>query len=207
MVKKLTLKDIAELSGVSLTTASMYINGKAEKYKLAKATCERIEQIIQKYNFQPNVHARAIAGKKTFLIGIIISGTLNRSFWIDILAGIEATVAAAGSHIILSVVHNCTSSDDMLATFKFMVGKGVDGIIFASLRSDKNVFAYLEELYRQKPLVSLTVPTAGIPSVYNDNATGGKHAAEYLYNAGHRSIAYIGIHEHPDRRNIAFLTI
>jgi LacI family transcriptional regulator, galactose operon repressor len=204
MVKKLTLKDIAELSGVSLTTASMYINGKAEKYKIAKTTCERIEKVIQKNRFQPNIHARAIAGKKTFLVGVIISGVLNRSFWIDILAGIEATVASAGYHIILSVVSNCTNNDEMLETFDFLVSKGVDGIIFASLHNDKTLTGYLKELYRQKPLVSITVPITGIPAVYNDNATGGKAVAEYLYHAGHRKIAYIGIHEHPDLRNIAF---
>ena len=204
MGKKLTLKDIAELSGVSLTTASMYINGKAEKYKIAKTTCERIEKIIQKHKFQPNIHARAIAGKKTFLIGVIISGELNRSFWMDILAGIEATMAPLGYHILLSVVHTKSNQAEMLKTFEFAVNKGVDGIIFATLHPDETVTEYLQELYRQKPLVSITVPTAGIPSIYNDNVAGGQAAAEYLYTAGHRKIAYIGIHEHPDQRNVAF---
>lgn len=205
MVKKLTLKDIAELSGVSLTTASMYINGKAEKYKIAKTTCERIEKVIQKYNFQPNIHARAIAGKKTLLVGVIISGQLNYSFWIDILAGIEATVAPQGFHLLLSVVHSRKDNEEMLKTLKFTANKGVDGIIFAALHPNEKIIKYCHDLYQQKPLVSITVPMAKIPSVYNDNAAGGKAAAEYLYQAGHRKIAYIGIQEHPDRRNTAFI--
>ena len=67
--KRLTLKDIAAKAGVSLTAASMFLNGKAKKYNLADATCERIEQTIRDNNFIPNFHARAIASRQTMLIG------------------------------------------------------------------------------------------------------------------------------------------
>ncbi|MCF6177160.1 MAG: LacI family transcriptional regulator [Victivallaceae bacterium] len=204
MKEKLTLKDIAELSGVSLTTASMYINGKAKQYRIAQSTCERIKQVIEKHKFHPNTHARAIAGKKTFLLGVIISGQLNYSFWMDILDGIEATVAAQGYHLLLSVVRATKDNDEMLKILEFTVNKGVDGIIFASLHSNEMLTTYLKKLSQQKPLVSVTVPTTDIPAVYNDNAAGGRTAAEYLYQTGHRKIAYIGIHEHPDQRNVAF---
>ena len=61
--KRLTLKDIAAKAGVSLTAASMFLNGKAKKYNLADATCDRIEQTMRENNFVPNFHARAIASK------------------------------------------------------------------------------------------------------------------------------------------------
>jgi LacI family transcriptional regulator, galactose operon repressor len=202
MNKKLTLKDIAGLAGVSLSTASAYINDKAKKYRISQNTCDRLEAIIKKYNFQPNTHARAIAGKKTLLIGVILAGEINSSFWMDILSGIETTIAPTGYHILLSVAYK--SNAETLKAFDFTINKGVDGIIFASLFQDKTKIKYLNELYSQKAMVSITNLTPGIPSACNDNASGGKATAEYLYSAGHRKIAYIGVNNYPDKRDVAF---
>jgi DNA-binding LacI/PurR family transcriptional regulator len=80
--RRLTLKNIAEKAGVSLTAASMCLNGKAKKYNLADTTCERIEKVIRKNNFVPNLHARAIASKQTFLIGVLLRDSLEASFWL-----------------------------------------------------------------------------------------------------------------------------
>ena len=55
--RKPTLKSIAEMAGVSLAAASMYLNAKTKKYKLANVTCERIEKVMRKNNFIPNFHA------------------------------------------------------------------------------------------------------------------------------------------------------
>lgn len=202
MTKVLTLQDIADKAGVSLTTASMYINGKAEKYKISKATCERIAKVIEANNYNPNIHARAIAGKKTYLIGVIIAGGIDSSFWLDIVAGIEEKITPFNYHMILSVSHY--NADTERKSIEFMNLKGVDGFIYSPSSLGKNL-DMINKLKKKKPFVSITSPVVGTPSVYNDNATGGKLAAGYLYSNGHRKTAYIGSLENGDGRGSAFV--
>jgi DNA-binding LacI/PurR family transcriptional regulator len=191
MKKKLTLKDIAEKAGVSLTTASMYLNGKAEKYKISKATCERIEKIIRENNFNPNIHARAIAGKKTYLIGVVTVGAINKSFWFDIISGIEETITPYKYHMILSVSHY--DAEKELEALKFMKTKSVDGLIVGPvIANDKNNHAFLRKASKEIPLVIVSAKLKGLSCACNDEKTGGELAADCLYGKGHRKIACIG---------------
>lgn len=203
MSKALTLQDIADKAGISLTTASMYINGKAEKYNIAKTTCERIAKVIAENSYNPNIHARAIAGKKTYLIGVIIAGGIDSSFWLDIVAGIEEKITPFNYHMILSVSHYNVETERK--SIEFMNAKGVDGFIYSPTMPGKNL-DIINKLKKEKPFVSVTLPVNGIPSVYNDNSKGGQLAAEYFFSNGHQKIAYIGKHDvRTDMRGDAFV--
>lgn len=203
--KKISIKDIAKEAGVSVTTASFYINGKAKQYKLAEKTCEKIEAVIRKYNYVPNIHARAIQSNRTFLLGLIVPGSVNRSFWIDIISGIEEIVSKHKYHLILSISH--FNKDEELEAFRFMQSKGVDGYIFCPVFNGSNHNQkYITSLCEEKPVVSITFPYEGLASIYNDNRLGGQLVAEYLYKKGHRKLAYIGhIEEKYDFRGKAFV--
>ncbi|EGH31830.1 DNA-binding transcriptional regulator FruR, partial [Pseudomonas syringae pv. japonica str. M301072] len=48
------LSDIARLAGVSVTTASYVINGKAEKQRISPATVERVKAVVEQHDFRPN---------------------------------------------------------------------------------------------------------------------------------------------------------
>lgn len=203
MTKALTLQDIADKAGVSLTTASMYINGKAGKYNISKATCERIAKVIAENNYNPNIHARAIAGKKTYLIGVIIAGGIDSSFWLDIVAGIEEKITPFNYHMILSVSHYDVGAERK--SIEFMDSKGVDGFIYSPAMPGENM-DLISRLKKKKPFVSITLPVDGIPSVYNDNSKGGELAAGYFFKNGHRRIAYIGkLDERTDMRGDSFV--
>lgn len=184
--KRVTLKDIAEAAGVSLTAASMYLNGKAKQYNLADATCERIEKAIREKKFVPNFHARAIAAKRTCLAGVLISTPLESSFWLNIISAMEEVFRRADYHILLSISHG--SRERELSSLNFMRMKGVDGIILNPLNSAEKILDAANGL----PLVTLNRKLEGLPGVWNDNYHGGSLAAEYLLRRGHRRIAYIG---------------
>ena len=188
--KRLTLKDIAAKAGVSLTAASMFLNGKAKKYNLADATCERIEQVMRDNNFVPNFHARAIASKQTMLIGVLIYDKIETSFWLNILSGIEETLAAKNYHMLFSVSHS--SPERELESIRFMCTKGVDGLIIAPVSGAVNNFEYLRELNKTLPVVTMNTRIEGLSAAYNDNYTGGRLAAEFLIRSGHRKIAFLG---------------
>lgn len=189
-IRKTTLKDIAEHAGVSLTAASMYMNGKAKKYHLADKTCERIKLAVEELNYVPNLHARAIASKRTLLLGMIISSDIETSFWLNIMSGIEEVVAKEDYHMILSVSHDDPTKE--LASIRFMLNKGIDGLFIGTLPTQKDNHGFLRELDKHIPVVTVNQEVEGISGAFNDNYHGGRLAAEHLYQQGHRRIAYIG---------------
>lgn len=191
--KRAKLSDIAREAGVSLTAASFYINGKAKQYKLSPATCERLEAAVRKYDYVPNLFARAMQQNRTFLIGLLVRDRINSSFWSDIIAGIENGIAASGCHLVLAGSHVDAAGE--LDAIRQMRAKGVDGYVVSPVIGGDGGFpnlSELQELAAFRPVVGLNAELPGIPSVYNDDAVGGRLVAECFRRHGHRRVALLG---------------
>jgi DNA-binding LacI/PurR family transcriptional regulator len=187
------IADIAREAGVSNSTVSFYINGHSKKYKISEKTCQKIEEVIRKHNFVPNIYARAMQTHQTFLIGLIIPGDVNRSYWIDVISGAEEALFPHKYHLLLSVSH--FNQEDELETVKFMHSKGVDGYLYAPLVPDSGVTPaekFLLSRSEKKPVISLGREHRIFPSVCNDDYAGGEAAARCFLEHGHRRAAYIG---------------
>ena len=65
---KITIDDIATALGISKTTVSRAISGKG---RVGDDTKIKVLDYIEKYNYTPNVVARALAGQRTFNIGVV----------------------------------------------------------------------------------------------------------------------------------------
>lgn len=191
--KRAKLSDIAREAGVSLTAASFYINGKAKQYKLSPATCERLEAAVRKYDYVPNLFARAMQQNRTFLIGLLVRDRINSSFWSDIIAGIENGIAASGCHLVLAGSHVDAAGE--LDAIRQMRAKGVDGYVVSPVIGGDGGFpnlSELQELAAFRPVVGLNAELPGIPSVYNDDVIGGRLVAECFRRHGHRRVALLG---------------
>lgn len=78
--KRLTLSDIAELSGVSKTTASMILNGRSDDFRIKPETCQKVKGIAEKYGYRANVYAKALQAQRTNVIGLVIPDFTNYGF-------------------------------------------------------------------------------------------------------------------------------
>lgn len=89
--RKVTIKDIATEAGVSIALVSFVMNNKAdgkETYRVNKETAQRILEVAEKLNYQPNNAARTLRSGKTNTIGVIVSDISNK-FFADIARCIE----------------------------------------------------------------------------------------------------------------------
>ena len=78
--KRVTIKDIATEAGVSIALVSFVMNNKADgknTYRVNKETAQRILEVAQKLNYQPNNAARTLRSGKTNTIGVIVSDISN----------------------------------------------------------------------------------------------------------------------------------
>lgn len=74
------LEDVARLAGVSRTTASYIINGKAKQYRVSDQTIAKVLAIVKEYDYRPNPMAAGLRVGKTFSIGLIIPDLENISY-------------------------------------------------------------------------------------------------------------------------------
>ena len=121
-----TLKDVAERAGVSLTTVSRVIN---KRGYFSEQTEARIYAAMQALNYQPNSVARSLSGKKTKLIGVILTNTQNQ-FNAELLEKIEAELFERSYKVIIA-----NSSDNLekeRAYISMLQSNQVDGLITAS---------------------------------------------------------------------------
>lgn len=87
-VKPVTLKDVAQKAGVSITTVSHVIN--KTRYVSPSAT-ELVEEAIKELNYVHNLAARTLKKRKSNVIGIMMSGMSN-PYFLEILQGIESVL-------------------------------------------------------------------------------------------------------------------
>ena len=74
------LSDIARLAGVSVTTASYVINGKAEQQRISNATVERVQAVVEEHGFRPNPQAAGLRSRHTRTLGFILPDLENPSY-------------------------------------------------------------------------------------------------------------------------------
>lgn len=185
----ITIKDIARLANVSITTVSKVINNKDDS--ISEQTKNKILQIIKETNYQPNAIARSLVTKKTKTIGLIIPDITN-PFFPEIARGAEDCANIYGYNIFLcNTDDNAEKENNYIAVLR---EKCVDGIIFTSSSIPK--YEHIIDLIDSGiPVVmidrSIEPKLKNVYGVFLDNYKGGYLATKYLIELGHRNIACI----------------
>ncbi len=181
----ITMRDVAERAGVSVTTVSHVINNTRP---VSDTLRHRVVTAMQDLGYQPNTLARSLRRGKTHTIGVIVPDHSN-PFFAEVARGIEDTSFEHGYSVII-----CNSDRDLHKErlyISVLVEKQVDGILFvaAGLSAD-NIQPLLD---RPMPLVIVDrhIPALAVDSVLADNQRGGWLATQHLIELGHRRIGCI----------------
>jgi LacI family transcriptional regulator len=182
---RLTIKDIAQIAGVSNATVSRVINNR--DVGVGEDTRERIKQIIREQGYRTNVIAKSMITRRTNSIGLILPDVSNPFFY-DIAKSVEATAEASGYTVFL-----CNSDDTLERERRYINAlgdRGVDGIVLVPASIGKRG---PEDLSFIVPVVLMDRPLSGKNvGVYIDNAQGEYMATEILIKEGHRKLAFVG---------------
>jgi len=138
----LTIKDIARLSGVSVSTVSRVLNDRPD---VSEESRSRVRAVIEAENYIPNNTARDLVRIRSEAIGLIVRGVQN-PFYTDIIHAIESALDREGYTMVMRQIG---SGDDEIASGAMMEReKRLRGIIFLGGRSD----------YTPEELARVTVP-------------------------------------------------
>lgn len=185
------LEDIARLSGVSRSTVSRVINNHPN---VSSRTRQRVEEVIERYNYQPNAAARALASQRSNVIGVLIPHIVSAVFSDPFFPLLLQSISSFASQLDYDVTLWLTSTEENGNILNRVLGNRLlDGLIVASAVVDDPILEKLQE--RGKPFVLI-----GHPSVHHytsanyidvENEMGARLMTEYLIKSGRRRIAII----------------
>lgn len=177
------LRDVAQLAGVSVATASKALNGRDHVHA---DTRRRVIEAAERISFTPNTLAQAILAGQTGTVGLL-TNDLEGRFSLPILMGAEDAFGAGRMSVFL-----CDAREDAIREqyhLKALLGRRVDGLIVVGSKTDPR--PSLGEL--PVPVVYVYAPSTDEQdvSVVPDNVGAGVLATEHLLDTGRRRIAHI----------------
>lgn len=178
-----TIFDVAERAGVSISTVSRVLNGRD---RVNPDTARRVQAAVDSLGFRQNALARALVTRRSEMVGLIIP-KVNDPFHFEIVRGVEDAVSLS-NHSLL-IVSQTRNEGEERNLVPFQRGL-VDAIIAVAVDLSRAEMADLEK--RNVPLV-LVQQTEGedIPSFVTDNYGGACQLTEHLLDHGYQRFAYI----------------
>ncbi|MBV8681100.1 MAG: LacI family DNA-binding transcriptional regulator [Aquitalea sp.] len=186
--KRLTIDDIASLAGVSRTTASMVLNGHAERYRISPTTVARVEKVAREHHFNPSQSARSLRSKRSNSIGLVIPDLTN-SAHAALAQAMENLCRERDYQLVL-----VTSDEDPQRESEGMahlVARQVDGMAVVPCSSDATRY---QPWISRLPLVFVDrrIDGSGIPSVVTDATDTVARLIGSKLEQGLREVVYFG---------------
>lgn len=181
---KVTLKDIGRVLGLSARAVS---NGLNNSGRLAPETRRKIIETSRSMGYVPNAAARSLVTQRSCFIGALIP-YLNRSFFCNIIAGVEEIAEENGFMMLLDslVKENDARKERVLNS---MMQHNVGGIILYPRREDLEMAPLIRAMGVPVIQVMEHLPEFGEYAVTMDNFKGACDAVDHLLARGHVRIA------------------
>jgi LacI family transcriptional regulator len=186
--KPVTIHDIARELGISGSTVSRALKNHP---RISQATRDAVRKLADSYGYKPNTLATSLRTGKGNTVGVIVPN-INRSFFSNIIAGIEEVLSIHGYN--LMICQSYEKIEKEISALSTLMDARVDGILM-SLSMETRDYAHLEETMKQ-----------GIPMVFFDRVpeslkTNSVVISDYLaaykltssiINSGYQKLAHIG---------------
>lgn len=165
--KRITIKDVAELAGVSKATASLVLNGRSKELRVAEETRDRVLAIAKQHHYQPSIHARSLRDNRSHTIGLVVPEITNYGF-ADFSHELETLCREAGVQLLISCTDENPGQETVVVNN--MVSRQVDGLIVASSMLNDTDYQKLSE---QLPIVLFDrhMNYSSLPQVITDSIT------------------------------------
>lgn len=181
-----TLKDVARLAGVSVSTVSHVINGRDD---IPERTAERVRKAMAQLDYRPNRLARALMMDRSERIGLVVYGPrwfLNQVHG-SLLSGIADAINQTNYCIDLFV----QSDVDISLTAEWRARR-LDGIIVLPMPLSEATISAIDRTEIPVVVIDGWWESESVRFITSENYTGGLLAARHLIERGHTKLAYLG---------------
>lgn len=187
----ITIKNMADMLGISTTTVSNVIHGKTSE--VSEKTVRRVEKLLEEYDYVPNNSARSLTQNRSNIIGLALRSRKDKydniiadPFFSELIGAIEASIRSLGYFMMIY------SSDDIAELIRNVLTWNVDGLLLVGMLHDD--FVRIKSRYK-KPIVLIdSYAPRDIMNYVNiglDDEKGAYEMTRYLLSQGHRKIAFL----------------
>lgn len=181
-----TIDDVAKAAGVSIKTVSRVVN---RERNVSEKTQQKVESAIKTLNYRPNQSARGLAGRRSYLIGLVYDNPSD-NYVMRAQAGVLEACQPQNYGLAL---HPCDSTDPGLADtmIEWFRQTNIDGLVLTPPVCDK--LDLIKRLGEENiPYVVISSVSMGdAPYVMIDEVAATKEMTEHLLSLGHKRIAFI----------------
>lgn len=188
MGNKSDLKSIASHLGLSVSTVSRILNGKAKQYRISQATIDLVLEYSKKVGYAPNLIAKGLQASKTFTIGLMIPDIAN-PFFALMAKNIEKAASVANYSILLVDAEENVEKE--IIQVRNMISRKVDAVIAAPVGTSHTHFETFKSQNIPLVFVDRYFRDSDIPYITSDNFDGAYKATKLLIDNGHTNIALI----------------
>jgi len=186
MVRRVTIRDVAERAGVSRQTVSRAINDKGE---ISPDTRARVLEIAREMGYWPNRLARGLRTQRTQTIGLVVPDIAN-PFFAEVARGASEVAHGEGYSVVLSNTNEQLEREQQ--ALRTLASHQVDGLLLVSSRLDEDELAEAAARWRPMVLVNRRVRrTGGVASVMVDDTAAAVEAVRYLASKGRSPITFL----------------
>ncbi|HWV65096.1 LacI family DNA-binding transcriptional regulator [Chitinophaga sp.] len=189
-MKGISIKDIAKQAGVSPTTVSFVLNGKAKEKRISEQVSKKIQKIATRLKYKPNQLARGLRTGKTKTIGLIVEDIAN-NFFATLAKVVEDEADKHGYKVLYgSTEDNTEKAKGLLEVLKY---RQVDGYIITPTKNLDKEIELLQAAAKPLVLVDRYFPHVSSHYVVLNNYQGAYEATAHLAEQGYRKIAIVTI--------------
>jgi DNA-binding LacI/PurR family transcriptional regulator len=185
-----TVYDVAEKAEVSISTVSRVLNARGNVSADARG---RVLSAIDELGFVPKAEAAALARRATNRIGVLAPFFGHPSF-VERLRGVAGALTGSRYELVIYTVDSSARRDSYLASLP--MSRRLDGLIVMALPFNGSSAQRLVANHLETVLIEFS--TEPFASIRIDDRAGGRLAAEYLLERGHRRCAFVGDCDVPD---------
>lgn len=184
-----SIKKIASVAGVSVSTVSNVLNGRG---KASQKTIDRVKKLALDLGYEPSLIAQGLVTNRTRLIGVVTALTerenkflLSNPFYSEVINGLEFALRSRGYNLILMGV--LSDAPDLVSFVRWQV----DGLVVLG-GYDGELLNAIERL--SCPTIALDTQSSSdnIVNVDLDDENAIKQAVDHLVSFGHEKIAFVG---------------
>lgn len=188
---RVTLKDIAKETNLSVSTVSLVLNKKA--CRVSENTRRIVLETAKRMNYHPNQLAVGLVKQQTKTVGLIIPDISNH-FFSNLALGIDEEMVKNERNIMLINTNDHPERD--LKSIEVLTSRGVDAIILSTASNiEESLLDSYKKLINNSPIPIITVdrcnPVFNCSALKLNNKKGAYHAVNHLLSLGHRNIACI----------------
>ncbi len=182
---RVTIRDVAEHAGCSVSTVSRVLNGVG---RIGEETQQRVREAATQLDFRFDPIGRSLQSRRTRTIGAMIP-TLSNPVFAEAINGVQLAARRRGYQLLLACSNYAPEAEREALTT--LLSHRVDGLVLTVSDAEDSAAVNIA-LNAGAPFVLIfNHPSEKLPAVAFDNRTAARDVAERMLELGHRDAAFV----------------